>query len=64
MCLSNKGFGAALETRKIYRVLPDLAAKKLGLLRVIDESGGGYLYPAKRFERLSVTPRLARALVR
>ena len=64
VCVSNKGFDVSLEPRKIYRALPDVAAKKLGLLRVVDESGAGYLYPAKRFEHIALPPRLAQALAK
>jgi hypothetical protein len=38
-----------LEIRKIYRVLPDEAAAIDGLLRIVDESGEDYLYPARLF---------------
>jgi len=38
-----------LEIRKIYQVLPDEAAAEDGYLRVIDESGEDYLYPASYF---------------
>lgn len=34
---------------KIYRVLSDTKANEVGCLRVIDESGKDYLYPANRF---------------
>lgn len=64
LCLSNRGFVASLEKRKLYRVLPDAPARKHGLLRVVDESGSSYLYPARRFERLALSPRVARALSR
>jgi hypothetical protein len=64
VCVSNKGYRASLEERKIYRALSDPAARKLGLLRVVDESGAGYLYPAKRFEPLSLPPRVVRALAK
>ena len=39
----------ALEVGKIYRILPDAKATEVGCLRVIDESGEDYLYPAKQF---------------
>lgn len=64
VCLSNRGFVASLEKRKLYRILPDAPARQHGLLRVIDESGASYLYPASRFERLALSPRIARALSR
>ena len=35
-----------LEVRKIYQVVPDERAEKEGHLRIIDESGEDYLYPA------------------
>ena len=64
VCVSNRGFTASLEKRKLYRLLPDALARKHGLVRVVDESGAGYLYPASRFQRVTVPPRLARALAR
>jgi hypothetical protein len=64
VCWSNRGYGASLEPRKIYRAVPDAPAQKLGMLRVIDESGESYLYPAKRFGRLALPPGLARALTK
>jgi len=38
-----------LEVGKVYRVLPDAKAGEVDCLRVIDESGEDYLYPAKQF---------------
>jgi hypothetical protein len=38
-----------LEVAKVYRVLPDTKASEVGCLRIVDESGEDYLYPAKRF---------------
>jgi hypothetical protein len=35
--------------RGCYRVLPDEAATGEGLVRIIDDSGEDYLYPASRF---------------
>lgn len=64
VCLSNRGFAASLEKRKLYRVLPDVPARRLGLVRVVDESGASYLYPAARFERVPLSTRLTRALSR
>lgn len=61
VCLSNQGFEAALEPRKIYRSLRDAVAASEGLLRIEDESGEDYLYPATMFEPISVPKRAARA---
>jgi hypothetical protein len=41
-----------LELHKVYRLRPDKAAEKDGYLRVIDESGEDYLYPASYFVRV------------
>ena len=38
-----------LEIGKVYRILPDAKAVEVGCLRVIDESGEDYIYPANRF---------------
>jgi hypothetical protein len=43
LCIHNDGYPASLELRKIYHVLPDAAAAKENLMRVIDESGEDYL---------------------
>jgi hypothetical protein len=44
ICIKNEGYSASLETRKIYVALRDSAAEKQGQLRIIDESGGDYLF--------------------
>lgn len=61
VCLSNEGFEAALEPRKIYSSLPDSDAEREGLVRVVDESGEDYLYPATMFEPVSVSERAVKA---
>lgn len=48
LCVENKD-SEDLEKRKIYRVIPDEQASKEGYLRVVDESGGDYLYPESYF---------------
>ena len=45
LCIENKDYDD-LEIRKIYRILPDKDAAKDWYLRVIDESGEDYLFPA------------------
>jgi hypothetical protein len=49
VCIDNTGYPVALESWKLYRVLPDSEAKAHGQLRVIDESGEDYLFPASLF---------------
>ena len=48
VCVANKGCDD-LQVWKLYRVLPDETAAAEGYLRVLDESGEDYLYPAGRF---------------
>ena len=59
LCIKNEGYAASLEQRKIYRALPDKAALTKGFLRIIDESGEDYLFPANRFVAIEV-PQAAR----
>lgn len=47
VCITNSE--PDLEKRKVYQVLPDEAAEKEGHLRIVDESGEDYLYPAEYF---------------
>jgi hypothetical protein len=49
ICLDNAGYEVSLERRKIYVALADTKAERSGYLRIIDESGEDYLYPAQRF---------------
>jgi hypothetical protein len=48
LCIENRG-AEDLDVRKVYRVLSDKAAAATGYVRVIDESGEDYLYPAAYF---------------
>ncbi|MCX7852563.1 MAG: hypothetical protein N2383_07230 [Caldilineales bacterium] len=54
ICIDNTEYPASLELHKIYRVLPDEDAERNGDLRVIDESGEDYLYPAVYFVLVEV----------
>jgi hypothetical protein len=63
LCLRNKGYEVSLERRKIYQVLPDRDAAAHGQLRVIDESGEDYLYPAKFFALFKLPRTIRRAVL-
>lgn len=54
VCVTNDGCDD-LTTRKIYRILPDEDAAREDHLRVVDDSGEDYLYPADRFVPVSVS---------
>jgi len=62
VCLNNEGFLASLEIGKLYLVIPDEEAEKLGGLRVIDEDGEDYFYDAEMFYPLQVPPIVAQTL--
>ena len=62
VCVRNDQYPASLEARKLYRTLPDPSAQKRGLIRVIDESGEDYLYPARYFLAVSLPQRVKRAV--
>lgn len=49
VCVKNVGNEASLEVRKLYEVIPDPDAEVDGMIRVIDESGEDYLFPAAYF---------------
>lgn len=51
-----------LEKRKVYRVIPDEKAKKDGYVRVIDESGEDYLYPASYFVQVQLPQEAEQAI--
>ena len=55
LCVRDNG-SEDLQRRKVYRVLPDSSAAKEGYVRVVDESGEDYLYPADYFVRLRLAP--------
>lgn len=62
VCVDNSGYRASLERHKIYRVLPDDDAALDGDLRIVDESGEDYLYPAGRLVVIELPRALERAL--
>ena len=64
VCLKNEGYLASLESHKIYRVLPDPQADKDGDLRIVDESGGDYLYPKDWFVLIDVPEVVEASLLR
>ncbi len=53
VCVANDGCDD-LSVGMLYRVLPDETAAAEGLLRVVDDSGEDYLYPAARFVAVEV----------
>lgn len=63
VCINNADYPASLELHKIYRVLPDEDAAQDGDLRVIDESGEDYLYPATYFVIIDLPQEVEKSLL-
>jgi hypothetical protein len=63
VCLNNAGYPASLELHKIYRIIPDEEAAVDGDIRVIDESGEDYLYPADFFAVIELPPAVEQAIL-
>jgi len=62
VCIDNGGYPESLEVRKLYLVLPDERAATNEYIRIIDETGEDYLYPAKHFVPIQVPPEIAKLL--
>ena len=63
VCVKNDGYRTSLERRKLYVALPDAAAEKEGMLRVVDESGDDYLYPKPLFRSVALPQSVKRAVL-
>ncbi|NOZ24416.1 MAG: hypothetical protein GXP25_25340 [Planctomycetes bacterium] len=63
VCIDNTGYPASLELHKIYRVVSDEDAAAEGDIRVIDESGEDYLYPASYFAPINVPVAVKKSLL-
>ncbi len=63
LCIKNDGC-EDLETRKIYEVLPDENAAKDDYIRIVDESGEDYLYPANYFYPVEIAQNVRENLLR
>ena len=59
LCVKNRDRDD-VEKGKVYSVLPNAKAKREGYLRIVDESGEDYLYPASYFVTVDL-PAEARA---
>lgn len=63
LCLRHTGYEASLEPRKIYVSIADREAGRHGQLRVVDESGEDYLFPASLFVSIRLPAALRRTLL-
>src|SRR5262249_1136380 len=63
VCINNSEYPASLELHKIYLVLPDEDAAEDGDIRVVDESGEDYLFPADWFVMVTLPEAVERSLL-
>jgi len=61
VCIRNDDYPASLEVRKVYRVIADPEAEHREHMRVVDESGEDYLYPAGYFVPITLPDAAAEA---
>lgn len=64
VCIANQGHEASLERNKLYVLLRDRKAEADGLVRVIDEDGEDYLYPADWFVAVEVPKAVQASLLK
>jgi len=62
ICVDNAEYPVSLELHKVYRVLHDAEALQDGDLRIVDESGEDYLYPANYFLPVDLPRNVVRAM--
>ena len=62
VCVANDGCDD-LQIWKLYKVLPDKSAEADDYIRVVDESGEDYLYPATRFVLVEFALPIERQLI-
>lgn len=63
LCVEDAGM-EDLEARKVYQLIPDREASREGYVRVIDESGEDYMYPAGLFVPVKLPAAVVRRLKR
>jgi len=54
ICVSDGGYEDDLKVRTVYRILPDESAARSNYVRIVDETGEDYLYPASCFVRINM----------
>lgn len=63
LCLANGGYEVSLEPRKVYASVPDSQAARHDQVRVVDESGEDYLFPAALFAPIALRGKVRRAIL-
>jgi hypothetical protein len=61
---SQDGEDMGVALHRLYPTLPDPSAERIGWIRIIDDSGEDYLYPARLFRAVDVPRALRDVLLR
>jgi hypothetical protein len=64
MCIDDNGYEGSLQKGKVYPIIRPEPGDRTYDVRVIDEEGEDYLYPAKRFVPIENLPAKAKRAVR
>jgi hypothetical protein len=63
ICINDGGYVDDLKVRTIYQLLPDESAASSNYIRIIDETGEDYLYPAELFATIELPRELEKVLL-
>ena len=63
ICINDGGYVDDLKVRTVYQILPDESAARSNYVRVVDETGEDYLYPASLFVGIEVPREVEEALL-
>lgn len=63
ICINDNTHGEDLRLHTVYRVIPDPKSEEHGYVRIIDDSGEDYIYPASYFVVVTLPVQAADALV-
>jgi hypothetical protein len=63
ICINNGGYDDDLKVRTVYQLLPDESAARSNYIRIIDETGEDYLYPADLFAAIELPREVEKVLL-
>lgn len=63
VCVNNEGFEASVEKWKVYESVVDKETEKHSEIRIIDEEGEDYVYPANCFSPVELEDATAKTFV-
>ena len=63
VCVNSAAYPDDLHVKAIYQILPDKSAARSDYIRVINETGEDYLYPAELFVLIDVPLEVQKALI-